>query len=543
MKNLIIVFNKENFSKSRSIKNSLYLPLSIETLLYCEINKLPHLNPLNYFKNEDHKKGQIFSEQLLKKIIIKDKKMKCFQNIIKMRIRYMLNFLFLFKTILKNLCDNNEIEQIYISDSKIILHEKSFNLMLLLNLIKINKKVIFLKKIFKDFLDKNKNFYYKLDFKKFIKKEKFDYIFYETGYNFRKILLKSALLRKKLLLISRENITFYKKIILKILNIKYLEIKKNKQTESNLKFYINNTKYKSLLKYLVKKFLNLVENCYEETSLFDKLFSCNSINYAIVNNSYAGSYALIYSAKKFNCKTILISHGTLSKTKKKESIIYNKLISENLYSKYIDYDVKQSKISGSFKFNNKIKALKLGNLIYSDTERKKKKYILYGVTSKANSNIHFWGQDLFFEFYNNLKFLNYLAKCKNLKILVKLHPNYQPFIKDFRNVFGYLLFSNKPINILLKNAEMCISFSSTVIEDSILSKVPVILFDNYNRYNHFYKSQAQNIKNCPIYYVNKSSKLLEKINIIKKSKNINFDSLTYSKDIQQSYNKFLRMFV
>ena len=109
--------------------------------------------------------------------------------------------------------------------------------------------------------------------------------------------------------------------------------------------------------------------------------------------------------KEYDTKTILISHGTVSETKNKQSKKYNNLISENLYSKYIDYSIIQSKISKSYIYNKKIKQLNFGNIIYANTQRTRKNYILYAVTSK-NFNMHFWGQELYFEFYDILKSLN-----------------------------------------------------------------------------------------------------------------------------------------
>ena len=189
----------------------------------------------------------------------------------------------------------------------------------------------------------------------------------------------------------------------------------------------------------------------------------------------------------------MISHGTVSKTKNKQSRKYNNLISENLYSKYIDYSIAQSKISKNYIYNKKIKQLNFGNIIYANSHRTRKRYILYAVTSK-NFNIHFWGQELYFEFYENLKFLNSFAKKEGLKILVKLHPNYQNLIKYFKISFKSLLFSNDPIEKLLKNAEACISFSSTSIEDALLSRVPVILFDRFKRYKHYDQANINNKK-------------------------------------------------
>ena len=89
---------------------------------------------------------------------------------------------------------------------------------------------------------------------------------------------------------------------------------------------------------------------------------------------------------------------------------------------------------------------------------------------------------------------------------------------------------------------MSLSFSSSIIEDSILSKVPVILFDSYNRYKHFSNAQTKDKKNFPIYYVNEKKDLYNKIKIIKDSDNIKFKNMVYSQNVNQSIEKFLKHF-
>ena len=74
---------------------------------------------------------------------------------------------------------------------------------------------------------------------------------------------------------------------------------------------------------------------------------------------------------------------------------------------------------------------------------------------------------------------------------------------------------------------MTISFSSTVIEDSLNSQVPVILFDQWKRYRHC-DSEVDYLKNGEaIYYVNEKKNLVECIENIKKNKNFNFSRFTY----------------
>ena len=131
----------------------------------------------------------------------------------------------------------------------------------------------------------------------------------------------------------------------KLRNVEYIEISKKEKIQSDLLVRIKKNPYYKLLLYISEKFNSSIENLYQQKIILDQIFSSNKINYTVTHNSLDNSLSLIKSAKEYDTKTILISHGTVSKTKNKQSRKYNNLISENLYSKYIDFSIAQSKIS------------------------------------------------------------------------------------------------------------------------------------------------------------------------------------------------------
>ena len=100
-----------------------------------------------------------------------------------------------------------------------------------------------------------------------------------------------------------------------------------------------------------------------------------------------------------------------------------------------------------------------------------------------------------YEFFENLKVLEKIARYKRVKIVVKPHPSINYLTKDLEKIFSGLTFSNSNIDTLLKKTIATISFSSTVIEDSICSKIPVILFDQWERYKHCESCSDVNRKN------------------------------------------------
>ncbi len=248
---------------------------------------------------------------------------------------------------------------------------------------------------------------------------------------------------------------------------------------------------------------------------------------SVIARGYRG--AIIEIAKNLKIKTLGISHGTLSKSFNKYDKIYKGIISEAVFTKYYDYFVAQTKITKSF-FSKKIinpKILNFGNIIFSKKQFSfRKNKVLYAVTAKNLNQMQFLGQDLYYEFYDNLKKLNSLGN--QYEIIVNLHPSVNKYcVKKLNKIFTNLNFQQKNISKILKEILVTISFSSTVIEDSICSKVPVILFDRWNRYKHCESSRSTTKKNEPIYYVNTLKNLKKCIETIKYSKKIKFEKISF----------------
>ena len=114
---------------------------------------------------------------------------------------------------------------------------------------------------------------------------------------------------------------------------------------------------------------------------------------------------------------------------------------------------------------------------------------------------------MYHEFFNNLKSLEKLSKEENYNFLVHLHPGAKNSILLLKKRFKYLKFTTGRIEKSLKNASVTLSYSSTVIEDSLHCNVPVILLDTRSRYKHCESEHNPDIKNKSIYYINNITNL------------------------------------
>ena len=78
-----------------------------------------------------------------------------------------------------------------------------------------------------------------------------------------------------------------------------------------------------------------------------------------------------------------------------------------------------------------------------------------------------------------------------------------------------------------------LSFSSTVIEDSLNSKVPVILFDRWKRYRHCKIPKSKDSK-VPLFYVNKKENLFSCIKKIIVTDKFNFNSCIFANGYKEN---------
>ena len=82
------------------------------------------------------------------------------------------------------------------------------------------------------------------------------------------------------------------------------------------------------------------------------------------------------------------------------------------------------------------KTIKTDNLIFANikTNIDNKKKALYAVTLKKFHGLQFFGVEMYYEFYENLKLLNSLSLKKYCKkIIVNIHPSHKNLVDDLKN--------------------------------------------------------------------------------------------------------------
>lgn len=550
MKDISFVGTEEEikFIKKRNtnLNKIIWIPLSLDALIYLDLNKEEYINPLKYFTNLDHKKGVSFQKKYLK-IIKSNKNLK--DSIL---LRYnsiigkFINSIFLIISIYKNLKKDIEVDCIIVSgwtENNYISKNKNNFISLICSEIFKNEKVDFKSISIIDYKIEKILYSYKLQNLKLPNKK---YLLINNPfYNFKRIIPHAKKRNFQIYYFEFNELSFFKKNFYKLYGINPIIVKREllKKEFKKVKKSGEVIKYKNYdLTFLLnfKKILaeNEIDNIKRQNKIIHSFIIKRKPSIVIANLIRGFNGYIIELANKINIPSLSISHGTLSKGFNKESVYFHKKISEELISKKFTHIICQSKIFKSFLTQNKIKKFTCsGNLIFSQTKVKKKKFVLYAVTQRYFSNNHYYGIETFFEFFQNLKDFDQLSFKQNLHFLIKLHPNFSHLKTQLEKRFKNLKFTNHSLNKVLPFVKATISFSSSSIEDSLHSNVPVILYDPHKRYKHCNASEDFTEKNEPIYYIKNIKNLLTCLTTINLSKKIKFNKVIFEGNYKDNFKK------
>ena len=151
---------------------------------------------------------------------------------------------------------------------------------------------------------------------------------------------------------------------------------------------------------------------------------------------------IVLLAKKLKLNSFIISHG-LSQNLSINLIKFIKNIAHNVFSGNATHYAIQTKITLNSLNTHKIKGkpLNTGNLIFSESiSNKDSNNIIYAVTMKDYTSTTFYGVEMYYEFYENLKSFDEFFRKSKFNLIVKLHPIVSDLKKDFEIKFKNLSF-------------------------------------------------------------------------------------------------------
>ena len=522
------------YQSRKNTENLICLPLNLETYLYCLDKKINFIDPFNLVNNDFHKKTLVEGEKFVNSLILEKNISETINLEIKstLRVRF-YSVVFLFELINKILKKYKSISIIIISNSSKTHKLNSFLVEdIVSNLfsnIPIEKNKAGIKPVSNDC----KNYLYSIDLT--INKNKKNILINTLGYNFKRLIFSKLFdFGYKFYSFDTNKVSFLKKILLKILKVEIIKIKRTANNSNNnsiikeINYKFSDEKIRQTILILIEKLQSYFSNFYNKKKAIDLFLKDNSFS-LILTNMLRGEGGFITENKMVSCPSVCISHGTVAEKFNEYDEIYKKIIASSVFGGNSEYLAIQSKIAEKSLNTHKFDKKKLitGNFLFSEKHKgffSQKKSILFAVTLKKFYNLQFLGVEMFYEFIRNLDLLNKFSSEKKIKIIVKIHPSEANCIHSLRKNFSNLIFTNEPVEKIFAKVFVTISFSSSVIEDSLNSKVPVILMDQWKRYVH---CKFSNDEKSPICYVDNYDSLSQAIKKILKVKKFNFDEFIY----------------
>lgn len=538
------------FILSNKFKDITCLPLNLKTQIYCMANNIRYFDLMELSDNNFHLSIQKETEELINQIEVEYIKESSFKIEFISWIRQRIYSIIFVKTLIDKINQKNKIQEIVVSgwsDFLGINSKKNYYLSFVINNL---FKEIKIRNITNSLGQRNKNFLLNYSLKKI--KNKKSILVNNLGYNFKRIFFWAKKNNYTIVSPIFEKQNFFKKIIFNFFGIHFIEILGKKSDLNKDQSQINfkkNLKYKANLLsecifYPEKPIKDIISNYSNLSKALNEMIKNIKPDMVITNISRGIGGCLLEQAKKNEIKSFCIPHGTLSSNYDKNDKLYKKIISDAIVpSSAIKFAV-QTKICEKFVQKNDLKnSIITGNLIFSEVKKKSSEIILYAVTQKDFYNMQFYGVETFYEYLDNLDFLDKFSNKLDKKIVVKPHPSEFDSISFLKTRFKNLEFTKEKNEILLQKTAITLSFSSTMIEDSLCSKIPVILLDRWKRYKHCMAETDPNKKDSPVYYINNEADLKKCIDTILKSDKINFENFIFNQSYKNNLDKILKIFL
>jgi hypothetical protein len=364
------------------------------------------------------------------------------------------------------------------------------------------------------------------------------------GYNDVDYFVRFRELPKRIGTVEQKNIDLF---------FRYIEGNQNIFAYRNFNFF--KIIKEKILVGITKSTENLIEKSYQMSYLIKAIRPNLSL-------SFSGrelAYVLGELCNNNDLNALCISHGTVVPPKNEMEEIVNRNIGESvILNKYPSVAV-QTPLAKEFlnHYEHPSENILTGPLIFSKktnvVHSKKTINILHAVTLKFRYSMKFWGVEHGDEFISSLSdLINIVDSLNGAKLIIKLHPDFYNNLdkKDMYEFFPkartYII-SDRTINDELSRTDLVISFSSTVIEEALVNRIPVVLYDKWDRYQHYKALDLKDnlFKPFPLYYISSRKALEENIEtIITKglSSEINpnyWDSYIFSKKVKQNFYNYL----
>jgi CDP-glycerol glycerophosphotransferase (TagB/SpsB family) len=173
---------------------------------------------------------------------------------------------------------------------------------------------------------------------------------------------------------------------------------------------------------------------------------------------------------------------------------------------------------------------------------------------KPRRGTRFYFVETYDEYISGLTdIMKYVQGKNDLKLILRLHPGFDVTDEELWILLpktdNCIISRSGSFESVLAFSDLLISYSSTCIDEALLNKVPVLLYDKWNRYNHFktnifegndskdifpvcYCNNSENLNNAISYMINKCR--------LTKKEEIDVKRYKYSHDYSENFYRFIK---
>jgi hypothetical protein len=269
-------------------------------------------------------------------------------------------------------------------------------------------------------------------------------------------------------------------------------------------------------------------------------------------------------------KALNISHGTHVPPNNQFERIENYRLATSVISNSYPYVAVQTPWAGKFLdyYKDRRQRLLTGPLLYSVTspqhrlslrkeilgERQDMKIVVHAATQKGRHGMRFHITETLDEYIVTLSDIVHAVNASpNTHLLIRPHPICDLTEREFRLLLPHCermsIISKGAFSKVLSAADVLVSYSSTCIEEAVQNGIPVVLYDQWQRYNHFNTPETTDpggLKMQPAYYVTKKEILAETLNSVLKvfeNKSLEHQELLdykYPSNFKDNFYRFVR---
>ncbi len=439
-----------NFILKKTNKELVCIPLNLEVLLFCKLNKINFIDPISLLDNNFHKNSIETVDEFIKSVKFTNQ----LDYNIKIEflgwLRFRTQSILFVDQLLSKINEKEGIHEIYLSGWK-QTNFKNLEGYFLLSMADFFEKKYKIKKVSHDIIKSDQNNFYNFYIKNIKKNRKKNILLNNISYNFKRFVINKNRRNYNFFFLNEKKLSFFEKVIFSYLNVNPLNIGQrqtlNKRSHINYEI-INQERFFFLktLKIMMADFHAYFHNLEEKNLAVENFLKKNRIDLILSNIVRGFSGSAIEIGEKLNLKTVCITHGTIAPEFNKYDKIYKKIIAESVFSGNSKNFAIQSKICDHSLKTHKIKGKKIysGNINFSQNKKNNfKDYAIYAVTLKDFFNLQFYGVEMFYEFNDNLKRLNEMSATWNIKIIVKVHPSQNHCVDNLKKIYKNLIFSKK----------------------------------------------------------------------------------------------------